>query len=260
MVLRAMLDDPPLTPKLDDLAGCLRLTTYNVHGCRGSDGRLRPERILDVIGHSNSEVVALQELDGLECVEFFAKQLKMELFFVAARARRQGEGSYGNAILTRLPAMLVRAASLPRLHATSEARAAQWIRVATEFGLVDVLNTHLGLLRDETTLQADSLLGPDWLSAEELGPYAILCGDFNARPGSPAYRRLCSRLRDAQLSAPRPLPTFPALFPLVRIDHVLAGRALAVRRVHVPSGANARWASDHRPLSVDLFPATELAA
>jgi len=238
----------------------LRLTTYNVHGCRGSDGRVRPERILDVIFRSNSEIVALQELDGTSCVEFFAKQLKMELFFVAARPRRKGEGSYGNAILTRLPAMLVRAASLPRLHAASEGRAAQWVRMATEFGTIDVLNTHLGLLRDETTLQAESLLGPEWLSAAELGPYSVLCGDFNARPGSPAYRRLCSRLRDAQLGLPRPLPTFPALFPLVRIDHVLTGRALAVTHVQVPSNANARWASDHRPLTVDLSPVAERAA
>jgi len=255
-----MLGERTTSSERADFADSLRLTTYNVHGCRGSDGRLRPERILDVIGRSDSEVIALQELDGLECVEYFAKELKMELFFVAARPRRSGEGSYGNAILTRLPAMLVRAATLPQLHAASEARAAQWIRVATEFGYVDVMNTHLGLLRDETTLQAESLLGPEWLSATELGPYAVLCGDFNARPGSPAYRRLCSRLRDAQLSAPRPLPTFPALFPLIRIDHVLTGRALSVSRVHVPSNANARWASDHRPLSVDVFPATEIAA
>jgi endonuclease/exonuclease/phosphatase family metal-dependent hydrolase len=116
----------------------------------------------------------------------------------------------------------------------------------------------LGLLRDETTLQADSLLGPDWLSAPELGPYSVLCGDLNARPGSPAYRRLCSRLCDAQLSAPRALPTFPAIFPLVRIDHVLTGRAFVVTSVQVPSNAGARLASDHRPLSVELSPATEL--
>lgn len=241
-------------------AGALRLTTYNVHGCRGSDGRLRPDRILDVIRQSNPEILALQELDGLGCVEYLAKHLGMELFFVAARARRSGEGSYGNAILTRLPAMLVRAASLPRLHATSEARAAQWVRVATEFGVLDVLNTHLGLLRDETLLQAEALLGPDWLSASELGPYTVLCGDFNARPGSPPYRRLCSRLLDAQLRAPRPLATFPALFPLVRIDHVLTGKGLAIGRVDVPSNVNARLASDHRPLSVDLLPASEPSA
>jgi endonuclease/exonuclease/phosphatase family metal-dependent hydrolase len=235
----------------------LRLTTYNVHGCRGHDGRLRPERILEVIRQADPEVLALQELDGLECVEYLAERLKMELFFVAARPRHRGEGSYGNAILTRLPAVLIRAASLPRLHETSEARAAQWVRVATEFGLLDVLNTHLGLLRDETMLHAETLLGPDWLAAPELSPYAVLCGDFNARPGSPPYRRLCTRLLDSQLQMPRPLPTFPALFPLVRIDHVLIARALSAVSVHVPSNPSARLASDHRPLTVDVLPVRE---
>lgn len=235
----------------------LRLTTYNVHGCRGHDGRVRPERILDVILQINPEVLALQELDGLDCVEYLAERLKMQMFFVAARPRQRGEGSYGNAILTRLPAVLIRAAALPRLHETSEARAAQWVRVATEFGLLDVVNTHLGLLRAETMLQAESLLGPEWLAAPELGAYVVLCGDFNARPGSPPYRRLCSRLLDAQLRTPRPLPTFPALFPLIRIDHVLTGRSLSIAGVHVPSNARARLASDHRPLTVDLLPTPE---
>jgi endonuclease/exonuclease/phosphatase family metal-dependent hydrolase len=261
MFLDRLLRKPEAKPR--DLApradpDRLRLTTYNVHGCVGLDGRLRPERVLEVILQLNPEIVALQELDGLECVDYFAKHLGMQLFFVAARPRHRGEGSYGNAILTRLPAMLVRAASLPRLHESSEARAAQWVRIATEFGTVDVLNTHLGLLRDESTLQAETLLGPDWLSAPELGPYVVLCGDFNARPGSPAYRRLCTRLLDAQLRAPRQLATFPAIFPLLRIDHVLTCKALSVSRVEVPSNTNARLASDHRPLTVDLLPGLEL--
>jgi endonuclease/exonuclease/phosphatase family metal-dependent hydrolase len=236
----------------------LRLTTYNVHACRGVDGRLKPERVLGVIRQTRPEIVALQELDGLACAEYLAEELEMELFFVAARPRQRGEGSYGNALLTRLPALLIRAASLPRLHATTEARAAQWIRVATPFGPLDVLNTHLGLLRDETTLQAEALLGPDWLSADQISPYAVLCGDFNARPSSPAYRRLSARLLDAQLAAGRPQPTFPAIFPLIRIDHVFLMKTLCASRVEVPSSPSARVASDHRPLSVELTPAEEL--
>lgn len=249
---------PAVPSRRSHHSDCLRLMTYNVHSCRGHDGRKRPERILEVIRSSNPEVLALQELDGLECVEYLAQNLGMRLFFVAARERASGEGSYGNAILTRLPALLVRAASLPRLRATSEARAAQWVRVATAFGYVDVVNTHLGLLRDETLLQAESLLGPDWLAAPDLGPYLVLCGDLNARPGSPAYRRLGTRLLDAQLRVPRALPTFPAILPLVRIDHVFTGKALSVEQVQVPSHAGARFASDHRPLSVELSPTPEL--
>ncbi len=41
----------------------LRVMTYNVHGCVGTDGRHDLERIATVIGESQPDVVALQELD-----------------------------------------------------------------------------------------------------------------------------------------------------------------------------------------------------
>ena len=42
----------------------LRILTYNVRGCRGTDGRLSPERIAAVIAAARPDVVALQELDA----------------------------------------------------------------------------------------------------------------------------------------------------------------------------------------------------
>ena len=40
----------------------LRVATYNVHRCRGIDGRLRPERIVDVLREVGADVAALQEV------------------------------------------------------------------------------------------------------------------------------------------------------------------------------------------------------
>jgi endonuclease/exonuclease/phosphatase family metal-dependent hydrolase len=231
--------------------------TYNVHGCRGSDGRLRPERILDVIAEALPDVVALQELDvdssgepGLDQAEYLARELDMDLHFVAARPK--GGGHYGNALLTPHPSRVQRAASLPRLHERCEARAAQWVRIDTPDGALDVINTHLGLMRHERLLQVDALLGEGWLLAPELAAHFVLCGDLNATPGSLVYRRLCTRLSDSQRTLKLPRPTFPALFPMIRIDHVFVSHALKVSSVRVPSGARARLASDHRPLIVDL--------
>ena len=42
----------------------LRIATYNVHRCRGLDGRTRPERIADVLRSVEADVVALQEVIG----------------------------------------------------------------------------------------------------------------------------------------------------------------------------------------------------
>lgn len=235
----------------------IRIMTYNVHSCRGSDGKLRPERILAMIAQSEADVVALQELDvdssgepGLDQAAFFARELGMEMHFVAARPK--GGGHYGNALLTRQTSRVHLAAALPRFHERCEARAAQWVRVETPEGPLDVINTHLGLVRHERLLQVESLLGETWLGASDLSPFAVLCGDLNAAPGSTVYRRLGTRLWDSQRRLRLPRPTFPALFPVIRIDHVFVSASLRVLSVRVPTGTLARLASDHRPLIVDI--------
>jgi endonuclease/exonuclease/phosphatase family metal-dependent hydrolase len=229
----------------------VRLVTYNVHSCRGGDRRLSPDRILSVLRALEPQVVALQEIDRLEYAEYFGEKLGMQMYFVAAR-EHSGGLSYGNVLLSALPSVLVKAGGLPRLHSGTEARAAQWMRVDSGFGALDIVNTHLGLLHDERVLQAECLLGGDWLGSETVSKHAVLCGDLNVRPGTSVYARLCRNLLDAQLRLRRPKPTFPAFFPVVRIDHVFSSRTLAVTRVDVPSAYGARWASDHRPLVVDL--------
>src|SRR5712671_616297 len=42
----------------------LRIATYNIHRCRGLDGRTRPERIAAVLKSIDADVVALQEVIG----------------------------------------------------------------------------------------------------------------------------------------------------------------------------------------------------
>ena len=39
----------------------MRVATYNVHGCIGTDGRHDPDRVADVITELDADVVALQE-------------------------------------------------------------------------------------------------------------------------------------------------------------------------------------------------------
>ncbi len=229
----------------------LRVVSYNIHSCRGSDGRLRPDRVISVLRKTGADVAALQELGSLSAARNIAERMQMDLFFVAAQKR--GELSYGNALLTRLSGATMHHGPLPQLHPRLEPRAAQWIRVSFRSEChVDIINTHLGLDPKERLIQTEELLGPNWLSRVDIGPHIVLCGDLNARPGSAPYARLCARLKDPQQSLARRFPTFPALFPVIRIDHVLTSPHLRVNRVNVPSDIIARLASDHRPLVVDI--------
>lgn len=234
--------------------------TYNVHRCLGMDGRLDVPRIAAVIAEDEPDIVALQELDvgrartrGVDQAHAIAELLGMRWRFNAALTVE--DELYGDAILTAMPERLVKAGPLPGLPALPqlEPRGAVWAAVETGAGEVQVINTHLGLLAREQVSQVDALLGREWLGAERDLSRTILLGDFNASSGSQAYKRLIETFGDAQTLAPlKPSPTFPAMFPMLRIDHVFVGRAIEVRRAWTSTSASAKTASDHLPLLVDF--------
>ncbi|MCP1550165.1 MULTISPECIES: endonuclease/exonuclease/phosphatase family protein [Methylorubrum] len=242
----------------------LRLLTYNVRHCRGTDGRVAPERVARVIAACAPDIVALQEVDvgrkrtgGLDQAEEIARLVGMFAHFHPALHIE--EERYGDALLTHLPSRLRRAGPLPGLlrRPGLEPRGALWIEVTAGAGRLQVLTTHFGLLGAERVAQAEALLGPDWLGGPACDAPAVLLGDFNATGWSRAYRRLSGRLTDARrLTGERRWrrggATFPSRFPLLRIDHVFVSERVTVERVAVVDTPLARKASDHRPLLAEI--------
>ncbi|WP_184723229.1 endonuclease/exonuclease/phosphatase family protein [Caulobacter sp.] len=241
----------------------LRLMTYNVHRCVGTDRKLDVERVAEVIAAEQPDVVALQELDvgrlrtrSVDQAHRLAELLKMTFHFHPAMTVE--EELYGDAILTALPERRIKAKGLPLYRRVPglEPRGALWVEVEFEGQKVQIINTHLGLVPQEQKRQAAALLGPDWMGADEWIAPGIVLGDFNATPYSATYRMLRTALRDAQAPTPTwPRPataTFPSNFPFMRIDHVFLTKGLETRGVRSPYDARARVASDHLPLVVDL--------
>ena len=236
----------------DPATQVLRVLTYNVHSCRGTDRRHDPARIADVIAGCAPDVIALQELDvgrartgGIDQANVIAEHLKMQAHFHPAL--HVEEEKYGDAILTALPSRLIRAAALPSI---GEPRGAIWIEINLAGEVLQVINTHFGLRRRERVEQAAALLGPDWLGNLQCRDHpTLLVGDLNAIPSSPAYRLLAQRLRAAQPAGTRRIkPTFPTRFPFLRLDHVFANIKLQVTDLAVIDNPLARRASDHLPL------------
>ncbi|WP_323844463.1 endonuclease/exonuclease/phosphatase family protein [Microbulbifer magnicolonia] len=246
----------------------LRVMTYNVHSCRGVDGKLSPQRIARVIARYQPDIVALQELDvmrersgGLDQAERLARLLAMNVHFHPALHLE--EERYGDAILTHLPVRLVKKGLLPgpppgqsKLFnpAADEPRGALWIEVQHNGQKLHIINTHLGLSKAERLRQVDALLGPEWLSHPECRGAKILTGDFNALPNSAECRRVATQLHDAQLQAPNHTPqgTFFSHMPKARIDYIYVSPDIEVKRVLIPQTALTRQASDHLPLIIDI--------
>jgi endonuclease/exonuclease/phosphatase family metal-dependent hydrolase len=239
----------------------LKVMTYNVHSCIGIDGKIRPERIISVIRSCEADVIALQEVDayqgrsrGHEQARMIASALSMSHHYYAI-SDWNGE-QYGLAIISRLPLEHIQSGLLTPTNDAlgSEARGALWVRLSTDLGFVNVLNTHFGLRREERVRQANKLLSGDWLGQIPEQEPIILCGDFNSGPKSSILKSFSPKLSDvhAQMPHVRPRATFLSVLPLRRLDYIFTSQHFDVVNVKQPRTPTAKVASDHLPVFAQL--------
>ncbi len=229
----------------------LKVLSYNVHSCIGTDRDLDPSRIAHVIAELDPDIIGLQELDvgrqrtqGIDQAHVIASLLKMEFHFHAAL--QVAEERYGDAILTSLPMRFVKGGMLP---SSGEQRGAVWVEVTAGDKQVQVFNTHFGLRRSDRVQQASNLLGPIWMGhpAVENKP-KLLIGDLNSIGRSTAYKRIAQQFTDVQQAVRSARPTFPSKYPLMRLDHIFVSKDVEVLDAQVISTPLTRRASDHLPL------------
>ncbi|PYE33477.1 endonuclease/exonuclease/phosphatase family metal-dependent hydrolase [Rhizobium sp. PP-F2F-G38] len=254
----------PAAATLPQTAGVLSILTYNVHSCIGTDRRMDPERIAEVIAAARPDVIALQELDvgrartgGIDQAARIADLLKMTSHFHPALHVR--EEQYGDAILTALPSRLIKAGPIPSV---GETRGALWVEVMVDGRPVQIFNTHFGLRRAERRQQAETLLGDAWIGNDACRDQSIiLTGDFNAIPSSVAYGLLKRRLPPVRVGVnsgiakgtrTRMAPTFPSRFPLLRLDHIFVSEGIETITAGPVRTPLSRIASDHLPLQASL--------
>lgn len=238
----------------------IRLMTYNVHSCIGTDGRVSPQRIARVIARYEPDIVALQELDmgrkktgEMDQPHLIAQELQMHYHFHPAM--QVEEEQYGNAVLSRFPLEMVRAGRLPGINEFKlEPRGALWVTLNIDGVRLQIINTHLAFYIPESKIQARHLMSAQWLLDPRCAKPAILCGDLNNMPYSQAWRAINNYLDDAQLAVDghRPVPTWSAQWPIGRIDHIFVSEGVKVLKVEAPSTQLNKLASDHLPLIADV--------
>ena len=136
----------------------LRVATYNVHRCRGLDGRTNPARVADVIRGIDADVVALQEVIGAgPNSSGHAEQLGAQLAmgWVMAPARHLRNSMFGNVVLSRLP--IRHHAQYDLSWKTCEPRCCQRVDIAIGDDTLHLYNVHLGTAFRERRYQAGRL-------------------------------------------------------------------------------------------------------
>ena len=146
--------------------------------------------------------------------------------------------------------------SLPRQNnkKSYEPRGALWVSLEFQGVPIHIMNTHLSIWPKERMAQVKELLNQQWLNLQDQkGPF-ILCGDFNAMPGSLVYDTICEKFKDSQnsLAGHKPYGTWFGRYPLTQIDHVFINSFLQVNSIFIPRTSLEKIASDHLPLVVDL--------
>lgn len=102
--------------------------------------------------------------------------------------------------------------------------------------------------RDDFKVRAEQARELKRMLEAESYPF-IVCGDLNSTPKNWVYTYLTQGLRDAFREVGAGWGgTYPARFPLVRIDHVIVSPEWSVRRARVET----ELFSDHRPVVAEL--------
>ena len=237
----------------------VRMMTYNVHSCIGNDGKHSLERIATVIEEAAVDVVCLQELDlqrprtgGVEQARTLAEMLGMDSQFHPT-IRREPE-QYGDAILSKQPMRLIRARPFPDVPRPfpREPRGAIWVEIVADGVAWQLMNTHLGLGRDERRLQAAEL-AENWMLPASRKTPVVVCGDFNSRPSSFVHRILARKAMDVFRVKGLPHPaTFSTRFAFVCLDYIFISPDVVVRDVRAVVTPVTKIASDHFPVVADL--------
>jgi len=222
----------------------LTVATYNVHQWVGTDKTYDPCRGLSVLQELRANVIGLQEVNFPKRIKHkitettLARELGMEL--ILGKTLMREEASYGNVILTNLPAHDVRRHDISSDR--REPRGVLDVDLLTPFGLIRVLNTHLGLRAAERRVQHQKLV--TILQSIATRNMTILMGDFNEwLPLRFPFRKIAAFF--SRLSAP---PSFPTFFPLLALDRIMISPGRHGVTVHAHKSRLARFASDHYPV------------
>lgn len=234
----------------------LKVLTYNIHHANppSKPDFIDVDAIAQVIKDSGADLVALQEVDvnnrrsgeSLDQAAELGRLTGMAHHFV--KGIDYEGGAYGIAVLSKFPIKATDSLRLPmKAGIQGEPRVLAVITVEPEPGKPLLFAcTHLDLKPETRLLQAEAICG----YFEDRKMPVVLCGDFNAIPGSDEmnyFDRFFTRSEIAGSAA----FTIPIDQPRREIDFVMY-RPADVFEVLQHRVIQEKYASDHLPVAVEL--------
>jgi len=220
----------------------VRVASYNIRKAVGLDWRRDPERIVDVLGEIDADVVVLQEADkriGARAGVLPLDRLESDLGLILSEVslRPLSHGWHGNAILLKTdyqdhtPSRI----DLP----SNEPRGAVSVRLHDP--KMEIIGVHLGLTPGMRLRQMQALKE---VMQDREHP-VLLAGDFNEWNA----KRI---VYEAPATVVSPGFSFHAARPTSALDLFVLSPGLHFVSSHVHHSALSKRASDHLPVVIDL--------
>ncbi|OLF06264.1 endonuclease/exonuclease/phosphatase family protein [Actinophytocola xanthii] len=227
----------------------LRVLHWNVHSWRDEADQSNANAVIELVRKTVPHVVSLVEVDEMWSRPSVLDEVAAQTGYASIFAptfefgQDQPTGGFGNAILSRLPALAVRQRQLTwptTLYdgtEPSEPRSALFVKLQGPNGPVWIGNTHLPRVGEAKRSNALQRLSE--LLMEQSGPW-LLVGDFNTAADSWIGKQPLWQVCPAPA-----VPTYPTAKPVEAIDYCV-----------VPSGSVVqgevlkRTGSDHLPILV----------
>ncbi len=213
----------------------IRVMTYNVTNCTGTDGQCQPSRIAGVIGACAPDIVALQQINvQAGDLDLLADRLGMHAYGPAETT--------GNALLSFYPLNAVRNYDL------GGGGRCQRADLDHQGQRLHLFNVRLTTDPEKRKKQIEILLGSDLLGSESLTCPTLVIGDF--ADYWLGVGNLDLNLDLQRVRRPFYRATYPATLPVFGRDRAYIGRDLKVLDAKVIYSG--REAARHLPLILTL--------
>lgn len=253
----------------------MRLISWNVQWCRGTDGTVDPARIAHEVRRlADPDVVCLQEVNvgfadlpgshGEDQVQALEREFPgFHVFFASAVDVPGADDTrthFGNLIASRFPVGRVMRHSLPwpRTNVPSMPRAAVEVVIQAPFGALRIITTHLEYYSSghraaqiERLRELHCETNRETVAEETEGAFAplphpdsaLVCGDFNLPPEDPLRARFLEAFLDG---TPKFADSWEALHPNKPHPHTF--------RVHERKEGQSPHCCDYVFVTEDLVP------
>jgi len=231
----------------------VRILCYNIHGGYDTKGYRDLQRVNALMEDLDIDIGVFQEMETRP--SFGGQRDDIDVLAgperphrMPAPTKREGEGWYGNFIVSRYPIIRALVHDLEKEHQVMEPRNAVDTLIDTPKGLLRIIGTHLSLSSVMRWWEINNLIKlVNEAEAESKCPVFFM-GDFNEWSWP---SKLIRHLNKIMI----PFPcgkTFPSRFPLFRLDRVWCDDPNVDVTVRALKRSNVRTLSDHLPVLIEI--------